>query len=133
MGLIFGNITISWQKTGIIFLALIALAMVYLFFNPKEIPFFPPCPFKLLTGFECPGCGSQRAVHYLLNLNVSAAFYENALMVISIPYLLLGFFFDTFSIEGKTMNMLKQRLYGKTAIVTVLSIIIAYWVARNLI
>lgn len=59
---------------------------VYYSFNPEEYP-FPQCPFYLLTGFECPGCGSQRALYQLLHLNIVQAFRYNALFVISIPFL----------------------------------------------
>lgn len=125
--------TINWQKTFVVFLSLSGLAMVYLLFNPNEIVYFPPCPFKLFTGLECPGCGSQRAVHHLLNLNVRSAFFENALLVISIPYLLLGYFFDNFSTEGKIIKSLGQKLYGRRAIKIILLIIFHFWLLRNLL
>ncbi|WP_225974845.1 DUF2752 domain-containing protein [Arachidicoccus ginsenosidivorans] len=52
---------------------------------------FPKCPFRSLTGLQCPGCGSQRAIHDLLNLDILGAFRENALMVVSIPYIVTAF------------------------------------------
>lgn len=30
-----------------------------------------PCPFKFLTGIDCPGCGFQRSIIALLNGNLS--------------------------------------------------------------
>nr|WP_221270987.1 DUF2752 domain-containing protein [Pedobacter sp. AK017] len=36
--------------------------------------FFLPCPFKALTGFDCPGCGFQRAVLELLKGNLPESF-----------------------------------------------------------
>lgn len=48
----------------------------------------PPCPIKLLTGFDCPGCGATRMLYSLLHGDVSAALHYNALVVIFIPFFL---------------------------------------------
>lgn len=69
---------------GVIVL-LIVLGTIYFVFNPSKTALFPQCPFLLLTGFRCPGCGSQRAIHSLLHLDVVQAFSYNALLVSSIP------------------------------------------------
>ncbi len=58
----------------------IACAYVYLQ-DPSEPGHYPPCPFKILTGLDCPFCGSLRATHELLHGNVSTAIDYNALTV----------------------------------------------------
>jgi len=63
-----------------------AVAALY-FFDPSVGGVFPPCPFFLVTGYQCPGCGSLRALHRLLHGEVLFAFALNPLMVISIPVL----------------------------------------------
>jgi hypothetical protein len=68
---------------------LIAGSVIYFNYNPVESFFFPKCPFLTLTGYKCPGCGSQRAIHALLHLDIRSAFQHNALLIISIPYILL--------------------------------------------
>ncbi|MFC0515876.1 DUF2752 domain-containing protein [Mucilaginibacter angelicae] len=45
-----------------------------------------PCPFKYLTGIDCPGCGFQRAVIALMQGNVQKSFL---LYPPAIPLLLL--------------------------------------------
>src|SRR5690606_33528020 len=109
-----------------------AIMVVYGFLDPYQYTFFPKCPFHAITGFKCPGCGSQRALHDLLSLDISAAFYENQLMVLSIPYIITGLIFDW--TDSSSANFLKwrQRLFGKTAIFIILAIIIAFWVLRNI-
>ena len=67
---------------------LVTALVVYFLFDPATTP-FPRCPFLMLTGWQCPGCGSQRAIHSLLHLDIVAAWRYNALLVLSIPYLLL--------------------------------------------
>lgn len=40
-----------------------------------------PCPFQLLLGLDCPGCGMTRATHALLHGDVVTALDHNALSV----------------------------------------------------
>ncbi|MDR6785886.1 hypothetical protein ABIE26_004645 [Pedobacter africanus] len=37
--------------------------------------FFLPCPFKALTGFDCPGCGFQRSFFALLKGDLQESFH----------------------------------------------------------
>jgi hypothetical protein len=72
-------------------LAVAAAGLLY-FYDPAGTSLFPPCPFHLLTGFYCPGCGSTRAIHQLLHGSLTRAFEMNPLMVLSLPILALLFF-----------------------------------------
>jgi hypothetical protein len=47
------------------------------------------CPWLLLTGTWCPGCGSLRAVHDLTDGDVAAAVSSNLLLVLALPVLVL--------------------------------------------
>ncbi|HME50366.1 DUF2752 domain-containing protein [Mycobacterium sp.] len=49
---------------------------------------FPACPFKLLTGWNCPACGGLRMTHDLLHGNFSAAVVDNVFLLAGIPVLL---------------------------------------------
>lgn len=59
--------------------------LIYYTYNPENSSLFPKCPFLLLTNFKCPGCGSQRAIHALLHLDIKSAIAYNALLVFSLP------------------------------------------------
>ena len=48
------------------------------------------CPFKLLTGLDCPLCGSLRAVSDLSNGQVAAAASSNLLLVLLVPAAVAG-------------------------------------------
>ena len=69
------------------------LAVVYPF-SPTEYSFYPRCPIYLTTHWLCPGCGSTRALHALLHLDVQSALHYNALFTLLSPFvcLWLGFF-----------------------------------------
>ncbi len=59
--------------------------------DPATSEIFPPCVFLSLTGFECPGCGSTRCLHQILNGNLREAFDLNMLTVIALPWVLWRF------------------------------------------
>lgn len=67
-------------------LGLAVLIALYVF-DPETSKGFLPCPFHWLTGLDCPGCGSQRAMHDLLHGRVAEAFGHNAALVCAIPVL----------------------------------------------
>jgi Protein of unknown function (DUF2752) len=120
---------IKWSL-GIIVVAL--FAVVYKTIDPAKFIYFPKCPFYELTGYKCPGCGSQRAIHHLLNAEFGQAFKENMLLVISIPYLITGIAFDLISNPGERILKWRKALFGKKAIYIILTVIIAFWILRNL-
>lgn len=48
---------------------------------------FPPCPFKLVTGLNCPACGGLRMTHDLLHGELGAAAVDNVFLLIGLPLL----------------------------------------------
>jgi hypothetical protein len=65
----------------------LSAGLVLFRFDPSRCPFYPTCQFHRLTGLQCPGCGSLRAMHQLLHGRVAAAFHFNALLVVCLPAL----------------------------------------------
>ena len=53
--------------------------------NPHSA--YPLCPFKLLTGWNCPACGGLRMVHDLLHGDVLASINDNVFLLVAIPLL----------------------------------------------
>ncbi|WP_369074733.1 DUF2752 domain-containing protein [Flammeovirga yaeyamensis] len=118
-------------KLFIISTGLILFVYIYRSFNPLAYDFFPKCPLKYTTGLECPGCGSQRAIHQLLNFNLIAAFKYNPLLVLSIPYIIVEIIFRF--VDKQLIYKQRKVLYGPLAIKIILCIVIAYWIGRNII
>lgn len=106
------------------------LLLIYKSYNPLENDLFPKCIFYKYTGFLCPGCGSQRAIHYLLNLNILSAIKQNILVVLFIPYLLIIFLTNVYP---KFFHTLKYQLEKPLTIKITLIIILSYWLLRNII
>ena len=57
--------------------------------HPAEYVWMPSCPLHVWTGFLCPGCGTLRATHYLLNGQFSTAFRFQPLFFVVSPILVL--------------------------------------------
>ncbi len=117
----------------IILLLLLLPGVLFLFysFNPATDPFFPRCPFRAVTGLECPGCGSQRAIHSLLHLHLGDALVYNALMVVALPYILLGLWLEWLG-GGKHYPGLQRFFFGRWSAIVMLLFVLIYWVIRNL-
>lgn len=60
---------------------LLACGYVYAV-DPSQPGHYPACPTKVLTGLDCPFCGSLRATHELLHGNMAGALDLNALTVL---------------------------------------------------
>jgi len=113
---------------------LLFIAALYVFYitDPQTQPLFPKCPFLMATGYECSGCGSQRAIHQLLHFNVGAALRYNSFMVLVLPYILLGVYLQYFG--GTARNpRLANIFFGRWSALIVLVFVLTYWIFRNII
>ena len=91
----------------------------------------PSCPFYLLTGLYCPGCGAGRCTMALLHLDLYAAFRFNPLMLIALPFVLyyllkvyLGFVF--------VRDVLPFPRLPRAVGIAVLIVVLAYGILRNI-
>ena len=117
-------------KISIAGIMLISAFCIYFAFNPEETEIFPPCPFHYLTGYDCPGCGSQRALHSILHLKLYKAATYNPLMVLFIPYITIGLYMNYLGGKDRFPRT-RKFLFGSTAIKVIFVIIILYWIGRN--
>ena len=61
---------------------IILCVLLYFFFDPNQQVWMPKCPLRLLTGWNCPACGLQRAAHALLHGRFVEALTYNYFIVI---------------------------------------------------
>lgn len=106
-----------------------AVAYLYMKFDPAESVMFPRCIFHEMTGLSCPGCGSQRAIHALLNLDLGGALGSNALLVLSLPFMALLVFAW---LMRRRIPGLYARLGSRVVIWSVFAVIILWWITRNI-
>lgn len=108
---------------------LLVLGFVYYALDPTTSAVFPRCTFLSLTGYKCPGCGSQRAIHALLHGDVVSAFRYNALLLVAIPWIALCLY-----AEGQRIRnpRLYARLNAPLLIWLFLAILLLWWLLRNI-
>lgn len=113
----------------IVAMLVIAFLLTYLFFDPTAHDFFPKCQFLLVSGYKCPGCGSQRAIHALLNGEILEAIRFNAIFVVSIPIIGTYLFGELFR---KRLPEFWRTINSKTVIYSLLFMYLAWWILRNI-
>lgn len=113
--------TKHWKYLGIGG-GMILAGVVYYTLNPTSSSLFPKCPFFVWTGWKCPGCGSQRAVHALLHGDVAAAWGYNALLVVSLPIIIGLFYVESIRSKYPKLYIKVHRLLR--------NISIGYWPFR---
>lgn len=109
--------------------AAVGIFVLYALVDPAT-HLFPRCMFKSLTGWDCPGCGSQRAIHALLHGDFAAAWHFNALLVAAMPVVVL---LATVQLTRRHHPRLYNTLNSRTAIWTALIVLVAWGVGRNLL
>ncbi len=111
--------------------AVAAAAVMLYAFNPEGSAWAPKCLLRTMTGFDCPGCGSGRALHNLLHLRIAKGLAYNPILALAIPYVALLLWLEYLG-GGRRFPRLRLALTGRTAIVVVSAIIILWWIGRNL-
>jgi hypothetical protein len=113
-----------WRTASALALATIGGWVLYTF-PPISSRFYPQCVFRQLTGLDCPGCGTTRALHHLLHGRVSEAFALNpmlfALMIVALCAV------PSF-IRGQRPRFLDRPWFGWGSFV----VVTGWWVGRNL-
>lgn len=122
---------IKLKKIGLLLFVVGGLFIIYFTYNPSSSGFFIPCPFHYFTGYNCPGCGSQRAIHQIFHGNLYGAFRLNPLMVLTLPILIYGLGITSYNFVFSTEYRFKL-FYNKIFIYGYFGIAIIYWVVRNL-
>lgn len=122
--------TLNPRLLAIISWLILAVAAVYLFiFEPGKSGFFLLCPFRTLTGFTCPGCGSTRAMHALVHGDIGPAFQFNPLFILSLPFLLYAFArFTNAAIQNR---QLRGNQLDAKYIRIIFGVVLFFWIFRN--
>lgn len=86
----------------------------------------PRCPFKLVTGLDCPGCGSQRALMALLHGHPFEAWSYNWFLPFAVAYIVLLLVVPRHTRVGRALE-------SPAALWTLLAAIVAWTLLRNLL
>ena len=103
--------------------------ILYSIIDPAHSHFAPKCVFKVLTGYDCPSCGSQRALHALLNGRFYDAIMFNPFIFFVAPYL-IAVIYASFS-KSRIATAIKHKTHHHITISIYFVIYLAWWVVRN--
>lgn len=120
----------------IIPVAIVAAGIFYYFFDPTTSVLAPKCIMKEITGYQCPGCGFQRAAHAFLHGRVLEAVSYNLFFIIAIPYFLI-LLYSTLMMHREHPSRTTVRLYdmatSRYAVFSYIVLYLIWWVVRNII
>ena len=105
--------------------ALVAGATVIFLFDPSAYSFYPRCVFHAVTGLDCPGCGSTRAMHALLHGRVGEAFRYNPMLFAAFG--VFGFAVPSLA-RGERPPFLDKPWFGWSVAI----VMVVWWIVRNL-
>lgn len=97
--------------------------------DPREPGHYPTCPFLLVTGLYCPGCGGMRAVAALTDGNMGAAVGYNPLAVVAVVAV-VGVFISWS--RRRWLGLPRQVTTRPWVPLTVAGVIAVFWLLRNL-
>jgi len=123
----------AWVAPAALLTCFVGLAATVLATDPTDDLGPTTCAFKLVTGFDCPGCGGTRAFYYVLTLNLPEAARNHALAVFAAPF--LAYLYISWALRrvfpSVTWRLPQFRLTASMASMFLIAWG-AYWVIRNL-
>lgn len=111
-------------------LSAVVIVGIYTLFDPAESQLFPKCFFHELTGWQCPGCGSQRMIHALLQGDLTAAWHYNAFLLLMLPVIIFMIWLE---FERKKRPELYIKFYSMPTILTAGVLVVAWFIVRNIL
>lgn len=119
---------VFWMVGVVVLFAV--LALVYFFFDPVEAAWMPKCIWKVATGTECPGCGSQRMAHALMHGDFNAAWQANAFGLCMLPVIVFLIWLECFRERHPSLY---RRVHSPLVIGIIAVAVVGWWIIRNLI
>ncbi len=98
----------------------ILITFIFLFWFVTALFFNSSCPFILLVGFPCPGCGLTRAFASLIQLHFQEAIQYNPTVILWV-LLILSFFRQHYLCD--TINSKYQNLVIVVSVATIITYI----------
>jgi hypothetical protein len=104
--------------------------LAFFLFDPASSGGFWVCPFHRITGWYCPGCGGQRALHELLHGHFAAALRLNPFAVlVFLP--LAGAAFAAYAL--RVLGVIRPRPFAlrNWQVILLLAAMLLFGVLRN--
>jgi hypothetical protein len=97
--------------------------------DPNAPGHYPTCPFLFVTGLNCPGCGSLRALHALAHGDLATAMSRNPLTLAGIG--VLAFLWVAW-LRRSVTGAPRRWAAPPWMLHALLGLVLIFWVLRNL-
>lgn len=104
----------------------IAIVVVYHFFDPTNSVYAPKCLLKTLTGYDCPSCGCQRLLYSWANGHFVEGLRYNYFFLVGVLYILL-------ILLRRHFPRLHHVCMSPTAIYLFIIMYLSWWIVRNIL
>lgn len=98
--------------------------------DPNVPGHYPTCPFLMLTGLYCPGCGGLRAVYALAHGDPVTALGLNPLIVAMVP--LVVFLWGRWTLRSWRGGVPAGKAVRPVYAWIFLALMTAFWIVRNI-
>lgn len=90
------------------------------------------CGLYRFTGFLCPGCGGQRALHHLLHGEFLTALKDNAVFVVGLPFLIYLYFVCVRVYIFNDLKYSNSFVFSSKFGYSILIILLIFFILRNI-
>jgi len=112
--------------------AMTAAAFFYLYLQIVELTgFMPRCLIKWATGWNCPGCGSQRAFMALIHGHPTEAIRANLILIPALTYLAVLFAAWIFP-GSQRLGRIRAAITSPRVLLCAAATLILWMVIRNI-
>lgn len=114
-------------------LSAVALLFVYYHFDPSGDmagKWFPKCIVKTLTGWQCPSCGVQRALHALMHGEVGRSLSYNWFLAFSLLYL-AGMWIG--ELTRNRYPSIRRFFWGEKGGILYVAVYVGWFIMRNIL
>ena len=110
----------------LLWIVVIVVLIVYHYFDPTHSIYAPKCLLKMLTGYDCPGCGCQRLLYHWAHGRFLQGWRYNYFFPVGIVYIAL-------ILIGRRIPRLHYLFTSATTIYIFIAMYVLWWVLRNLL
>jgi hypothetical protein len=97
--------------------------------DPNEAGAYPLCPFRAITGWDCPGCGSLRGLHALAVGDLRIMADQNLLLLVAVPFIVWRY---AAWVRRRGLGLPAREPGSPVLVVIVSALVLLFWVVRNL-
>ena len=90
-----------------------------------------PCPIRLITGLQCPGCGVSRMLSSIIKLNFTDAFDYHPVLFTSLPF--LAIIFSDILWQYIYYGKYQLRKWENVIMIAIIVCLVAFCIIRNVI